>query len=75
VERLRIPECELPIAERSDDERRGLGVGPHELLLDAVQVLDRAPIVFLVVRGDETFGKTVQRAGLEGERLYGVSAG
>jgi hypothetical protein len=66
VEYLRVPERELALAQRGDEERRRVARDLRELLLGAVQIPHGAAVVVLVMRRDHPLRDPVQRAG--GER-------
>ena len=72
VQRGRVRERQLALLERSDQKRRRVLGNPRQFLLGAVQVLDRAAIVVLVVRDDQPLGQSAQLRRIERQRFDGV---
>src|SRR5207249_477850 len=72
VQRGRVRERQLALLERRDQERWRVLGDVRQLLLGAVQVLDRAAVVVLVVGDDQPLGQPTQLRGVERQWLDGV---
>src|SRR5207253_5785937 len=72
VQRGRVRERQLALLERGDQKRRRILGDPRQLFFGAVQVLDRAAVVVLVVGDDEPLGQPTQLRGVERQWLDGV---
>jgi hypothetical protein len=56
VQTFRVSERQLAFSKGRDHQGRCVRVDLGELLLDPVEILDGAPVVVLVMRGDQLFG-------------------
>src|SRR3954469_22509412 len=68
VQRGGIRERQLALLQRGDEQGRSVLRDATQLLLRTVQVPDRAAVVVLVMRNDETLRQPLQLGGVERER-------